>query len=599
MTKRREEKEDSVILENGKVVVKSLSFIFGTLCGMVLLCTSCGGTKPAGLTAEARRRFDNLYLEAVNKRLAERHDEAFELYRHCLDIKPDASEVLFDLGIYYLALSDDSTSERYLRRSTEIAPDNIDYKEVLASYYMRKRENKKALPVLEDMVRCNPSRSDVLAQLVNMYKDNGDYRSAIRAIDRIELLEGRNVSLCLQKFGLYRELKEDDKAFAELEKLVEDNPNDLAYKVLVGDQYLLVGQAEKAYGIYKEVQEKEPSNQALRMSLLEYYKETKQDSLYNVQLEDLLYGRSVDDRARVVLMRNYIVECETEKRDSTVVLSAFDRILSSVPETVDMLTLYASYLQLKQMNEQKDEVWERVLKLEPDNRMALLQLLESAINKQDYGRIAELSNKCVKHYPDELLCYYYMGVSYYQLDRSEDALEAFRTGVRQVKPDSDIKIVSDMFSMMGDLYYTEGQKDSAFAAYDSSLVYRSDNIACMNNYAYYLSLEKRELDKAEEMGHRTIVAEPANKTYLDTYAWILFIKGKYAESKLYMEQVLEGDIKDDPSVSAGVLEHAGDIYAMCGDMDKALKYWKMAQGKGGEVSAVLAQKIQQKKYIEE
>lgn len=209
---------------------------------MVLLCTSCGGTKSAGLTAEARRRFDNLYLEAVNKRLAERHDEAFELYRHCLDIKPDASEVLFDLGIYYLALSDDSTSERYLRRSTEIAPDNIDYKEVLASYYMRKRENKKALPVLEDMVRCNPSRSDVLAQLVNMYKDNGDYRSAIRAIDRIELLEGRNVSLCLQKFGLYRELKEDDKAFAELEKLVEDNPNDLAYKVLVGDQYLLVGQ---------------------------------------------------------------------------------------------------------------------------------------------------------------------------------------------------------------------------------------------------------------------------------------------------------------------------------------------------------------------
>ena len=105
----------------------------------------------------------------------------------------------------------------------------------------------------------------VLAQLVNMYKDNGDYRSAIRAIDRIELLEGRNVSLCLQKFGLYRELKEDDKAFAELEKLVEDNPNDLAYKVLVGDQYLLVGQAEKAYGIYKEVQEKEPSNQALSL----------------------------------------------------------------------------------------------------------------------------------------------------------------------------------------------------------------------------------------------------------------------------------------------------------------------------------------------
>lgn len=593
------EKVDSVIQEKSKVVGKSFSFIFGALCGAVLLCTSCGSTKSGGLTAEAQRRFNDFYLEAVNKRLAEHHDEAFELYKHCLDINPDAGEVLFDLGIYYLALNEDEESEKYLRRSTELEPDNIDYKEVLASFYMRKRENTKALPVLEDMARCNPSRSDVLAQLVNMYKDNGDYRSAIRALDRIETLEGRSVSLCLQKFGLYRELKENDKAFEELEKLSADNPNDLAYRVLIGDQYLLVGQTEKAYAIYKEVQEKEPSNQALRMSLLDYYKQTKQDSLYHAQLEDLLYGQSVDDRARVMLMRNYIVACESEKRDSTVVLSAFDRIFASAPETVDMLTLYASYLQLKHMNGQKDEVWERVLKLEPDNRMALLQLLESAIDKQDYTRIAELSNKCIKHYPDELICYYYMGVSYYQLDRNKEALESFRTGVRQVKEDSDVKLVSDMFSMMGDLYYAEGQKDSAFAAYDSSLVYRSDNVACLNNYAYYLSLEKRDLDKAEEMSHRTIVAEPANKTYIDTYAWILFVKGKYPEARLYMERVLEGDITDDPSVSAGVLEHAGDIYAMCGEMDKALKYWKMAQAKGGTVSAVLKQKIQQKKYIEE
>lgn len=590
---------DSVIREKSKVVGKSLSFIFGALCGVVMLCTSCGSTKPAGLTAEAQRRFDDFYLEAVNKRLAERHDEAFELYKHCLDIKPDAGEVLFDLGIYYLALNDDEASEKYLRRATAIEPDNIDYKEVLASFYMRKRESTKALPVLEDMARCNPSRSDVLAQLVNMYKDNGDYRSAIRAIDRIETLEGRNVSLSLQKFGLYRELKENDKAFDELEKLAEENPNDAAYRVLIGDQYLLVGQTEKAYDIYKEVQEKEPDNQALRMSLLEYYKQSGQDSLYNAQLEDLLYGRSIEDRARVMLMRNYIVDCETEKRDSTIVLSVFDRIFASEPETVDMLTLYASYLQLKHMNEKRDEVWERVLKLEPDNRMALLQLLESAIDKQDYLRIAELSNKCIKHYPDELICYYYMGVSYYQLDRNKEALETFRTGVRQVKPDSDIKLVSDMFSMMGDLYYADGQKDSAFAAYDSSLVYKHDNITCMNNYAYYLSLEKRDLDKAEEMSHRTIVAEPTNKTYLDTYAWVLFVKGKYAEARLYMEQVLEGDIKDDPRVSAGVLEHAGDIYAMCGDMDKALKYWRMALSTEGGVSAVLKQKVQQKKYIEE
>lgn len=590
---------DSVIQEKDKVVKKSLLSVFGVLWCMALLCTSCGSSKPKGLTDEARRRFDSFYMEAINKRLAERHDEAYELYRHCLEINPDAGEVLFDLAIYNLMLDEGGKAESCLQRATELEPDNIDYKEVLASLYMRTRKNKKALPVLEDMARCNPSRSDVLAQLVNMYKDNGDYRNAIHALDRIETLEGKNVSASLEKFSLYREMGENDKGFEELESLAKENPNDLAYKVLIADQYLLVGQEGKAYDIYMDVQKKEPANQALRMSLLEYYKQTKQDSLYEAQLEDLLYGHSVEDRARVVLMRNYIVECETEKRDSTIVLSAFERIFASNPETVDMLTLYASYLELKQMKEQRNSVWERILKIEPDNRMALLQSLETAIDKQDYIRIAELCDKMIKHYPDEMICYFYMGLSYYNLDRNRDALETFRMGVRQVKPDSDKKIVSDMYSLIGDLYHGEGQKDSAFAAYDSCLVYRNDNIGCLNNYAYYLSLEKRDLDKAEEMSHRTILAEPSNKTYIDTYAWILFMKGKYAEAKLYMEQVLEGNIDDDPRVSAGVLEHAGDIYFRCGEPDKAMKYWKMAQSKGGDVSDLLKKKIQLKKYIEE
>ena len=74
----------------------------------------------------------------------------------------------------------------------------------------------------------------------------------------------------------------------------------------------------------------------------------------------------------------------------------------------------------------------------------------------------------------------------------------------------------------------------AYAAYDSSLVYNPSNIGALNNYAYYLSVERRDLDKAEEMSYKTVKAEPNNSTYLDTYAWILFEKGNYAEARIYI-----------------------------------------------------------------
>ena len=147
---------------------------------------------------------------------------------------------------------------------------------------------------------------------------------------------------------------------------------------------------------------------------------------------------------------------------------------------------------------------------------------------------------------------------------------------------------------MGDIYHTKKQVNLAYAAYDSSLVYNPDNNGALNNYAYYLSVEKKDLDKAEEMSYKTIKAEPDNNTYLDTYAWILFIKKKYTEAKVYMDDAM----KKGGDKSEVVVEHCGDVYYMNGLKEDALKYWIKSREMGNK-SEVLKKKIEQKKYIAE
>ena len=92
---------------------------------------------------------------------------------------------------------------------------------------------------------------------------------------------------------------------------------------------------------------------------------------------------------------------------------------------------------------------------------------------------------------------------------------------------------------MGDILHQKGLAEAAFAAYDSCLVWKGDNISCLNNYAYYLSERGERLTQAEEMSYKTIKAEPKNATYLDTYAWILFMEGRYSEAKIYIDQALQ------------------------------------------------------------
>ena len=116
---------------------------------------------------------------------------------------------------------------------------------------------------------------------------------------------------------------------------------------------------------------------------------------------------------------------------------------------------------------------------------------------------------------------------------------------------------------MGDILHDKGREQEAFAAYDSCLHYKPDNLGTLNNYAYYLSLKRTDLQKAEQMSYRTIKAEPNNATFLDTYAWILFEEERYEEAKIYIDQTLLND-----SVPSGVvLEHAGDIYACNNEID--------------------------------
>jgi tetratricopeptide (TPR) repeat protein len=148
-----------------------------------------------------------------------------------------------------------------------------------------------------------------------------------------------------------------------------------------------------------------------------------------------------------------------------------------------------------------------------------------------------------------------------------------------------------------------GRDTDAFAAYDSCLTYQSDNASCLNNYAYYLSLEDRDLDRAEEMSYRSIRLEPDNKTFLDTYAWILFMKQRYSEAQRYIDRVCPPDSTDsvllaDESISGVVFEHAGDIAACNQQMEQALRFWTLAQKAGGSgLTAVLPKKIKLKKYI--
>lgn len=540
-------------------------------------------------------RFKMYYYEAVKQQISGNYDAAYDLLEHCIGINPNAAEAYFMLSFYDGILKGDSAAFADVKKASELNPTNNAYLERIGVGYVSMGNLDEAIKAYEKLSRNSPERSDVLDFLAQLYSRQKDYDKMLDVLNRMEALEGASEDLTLAKMRVYSLQGKKEEEYNELKNMSEKHPNDMNYRVMLGNWLLQNGKPDEAGKLYIEVLQAEPENIMARMSMIDYYRTSGQAVRADSLQEVMLVSPKTPVDGKMALMRQVVADNEKNGADSTLVIDLFKKILKEPQETSDMAQLYAAYLTLKKMPQDSiSKVLETVLAISPDNVAARLQLIQAEWNKQDFDRVIELSNQALDYSPDELAFYYFLGFAYIQKDDDDSALEVLRRGVSQINDQSNPSLVSDFYAIMGDILHDKGDDKGAYAAYDSCLQWKDDNYGCLNNYAYYLSVENKDLDKAAQMSYRTVQAEPDNSTFLDTYAWILFMQKKYAEALQYIDMA----VKNDTTKSAVIIEHAGDIHAVNGDIDGAVKYWNEALKAGAENETVLRRKIKLRKYVE-
>lgn len=565
------------------------------LCKVVLTIVLLGGS--LGLHAEdydSLQSYNYFFLEGVRQQEMGNLTAAFDLLRHARDLNPNAPEVYYLLAPYYVDLKDDTRSRAYYERAATLDPENSSYIEKLGQLYVSQKDYPNAINAYEKLYALNKARVDVLQILYQLYGSQNEFQQMINVLNRIEVLEGSSEQISLSKMQIYEQMGEKRKEYDELKSLVDSHPLDLNYKVMFGNWLLQNGKKKEAVKLYRNVLKEEPTNALAKLSLLDYYRTIGDKATVDVITQELLQSPKTEKETKIALLRQVISSNQQANvSDSAEVMKLFSQALS-VPQTdADILMMKAAYMSLKKMPKAEiNRVYEQAIDVEPDNSRARIALIQNIWDTGDYDKVIAICRPAQEYNPEEMVFYYFQGMAQYQKHENDAALQTFRKGVSQIKADSNPDVVSDFYALMGEILHEKGRLAESFQAYDSCLQWKPDNIAAMNNYAYYLSEANKDLPKAEQLSYKTIKAEPNNSTFLDTYAWILFQQKRYEEAKIYIDQA----IRSDSTLTGVVKEHAGDIYAMTGDIDKALEFWQQSL-KGGNQSAVLKKKIQLKKYV--
>lgn len=543
---------------------------------------------------------DRLFLDAVCCQLRGDDSTALQLLDSCRTVNPNAAEVYYRLAQQYFDAGNDSIATQYMERAARLQPANDTYQESVAATYIQQRDYDSAIKAYENLYSHYRERTDILDILVRLYGAKKDYTRMLSTIGRMEKIDGESDELTLLKMNVY-EMRHDTKnAYRMLKALNDAHPNEPNYKVMLGNWLMNHNRRDEAFKFLQGALADDPQNAFALNSMYDYYRSGGDNAAADELREKILFSSQTEPKTKVTMLQQAIKESEQNGGDSVVVLNLFDRTMKASPKDADISNMKAMYMKLKGMpDDSVNAAFEHTLSIEPDNNMARVKLIQDKWEKKKWDEAISLSTAGTQYNPDDVVFYYFLGLGYFQKDDDDRALDALKRGVGEINDRTDPDMASDFYGSMGDILFKKKRSKEAFEAYDNSLKWKEDNIVVLNNYAYYLSELRRDLKRAEQMSFKTVQAEPTNATYLDTYAWILFLQKRYDEARAYIDRALENDNDSTNGPSAVVIGHAGDIYCMCGDTARAVELWQRALKAGGD-KAVLTRKIKTKKLeIEE
>jgi tetratricopeptide (TPR) repeat protein len=218
-------------------------------------------------------------------------------------------------------------------------------------------------------------------------------------------------------------------------------------------------------------------------------------------------------------------------------------------------------------------------------------LLQLQIKAGNYKAAIGDGEKALELFPNQAGICWFLGTAYLVEKDYEAAVEVLEQGKKLSGVNEELK--SYFNAQLGDTYNNLKNYKKSDESYEAALAFNPDNDHVLNNYSYFLSLRKEKLDLAKKMSAKLVMRNPENATYLDTHAWVLFMKGEYKDAKIYIEKA----VNSNDELSGTIIEHYGDILFKLGDIDSAVKQWQIAKGMD-DTSELIDKKIADRKLYE-
>lgn len=594
------------------------------------------GAQPKGISDADRAKAEYIFMEAASKIAENQFGSAYHMLQRAHELNPEDDAIAAELGkiVLFTGLGDSAEFENSYNALKQLFfnnPSDIQngYSFIKVAQHLDRSSDAKA--AYEALMKAHPGDADFALNYAG-YRTmdflSGDSTGPVEAAkiyDQLEAGIGITDILTLHRLHSLSVTNDTAEMIRQIGRFTSSAPLDPQVNYLTGSMYNIINIPDSAIIYYTAACILDSTFGPAYLAKAEHYLAIGDSVRYDREVLHALESPSLEFEAKYEILSNYARSLYEDKDRQDTFLQLFRHMLDIHPGEASLHYLYGAYLGAIDSVAAASEQFGYAMDLDPEEEIFTRYRLQTSIEAGDTAAAVSAARAAIPRFTN--VYYPVSGATLLQLGgHPDEAAELLRTyDVNRADNDYQKSVYEQT---LGDVLYAAGQKDSAYSAYDRALVYNPDNAGVLNNVAYFMALDGDSLDKAEQYIRRALHFDPENPTYIDTYAWVLFKQKDYPSARRQIDHALEvydrykdslsiadtvsiedhfvevstdelnemstgvvseemtrhedaevGDIAETieaDTPTSEIYDHAGDIYFMNGEPEKALNFWKEA-----------------------
>lgn len=522
---------------------------------IVLLLTACGGTRQQTPDSPYRRQpihevkeeqlfLDGLLIDAVALQESGRSDQALDAFAALTAKDPTCAAAWYEMSQLLVQRRWTDSALACASRAVALNPSNTWYLLSLAQTQTLRGDHRALVGTWERLIKLKPEVLDYYYELSNTHLSLGNIPAAVETLNRVERKIGITEPVSLQKQRLWQAAGKEDKATREIERLAESLPGDKRYNAILANSHMQQRRYAKAKQCYDRILQSDPDDPYIHIQLAEYYKATGQPDHADEELTLAIRNRQLDTKSKLQILTGFYSREEFFGNRSETSFRLVDMIMTDCQDSSEFAAYYGNILLYRKKYPEAVRMFEMVLQRDSSDFSVWEALLVSLTETEEADdKLDSYSRRAAALFPTHTLPLYLQAQSAYNQKRYADAMTSLDNILRWGFSKGYLE--AETYGLLAEVAYRNQEYDKCWKAFDKYLSLRPDDMAMLNNYAYYLGEQGLRLEQALQMSRRTIEAEPDNANSLDTYAWLLHLLGRDAEALPHMQRAVQLDPSSD------------------------------------------------------